>query len=126
MYIGLRAGVRQALTASARRIGDLNDGGLPRSGPSASRRALRRRLPLAETINGLYKAEVIHRLPPGPYAAAWATLNWVGWFNNPQLLEPISNMPPAEAEAEANYSSQIAESAVSVGLKPTSLREAPI
>jgi transposase InsO family protein len=55
---------------------------------------------LAETINGLYKAEVIHRR--GPWrsfeAVEFATLEWVDWFNNRRLLEPIGNVPPAEAE----------------------------
>jgi len=58
---------------------------------------------LAETINGLYKAEVIHRR--GPWrsleAVEFATLEWVDWFNNRRLLEPIGNIPPAEAET--NY-----------------------
>jgi len=56
---------------------------------------------LAETINGLYKAEVIHRR--GPWrnrdAVEYATLEWVDWFNNRRLLEPIGNVPPAELEA---------------------------
>lgn len=56
---------------------------------------------LAETINGLFKAEVIHRR--GPWrsfeAVEFATLEWVDWFNNRRLLEPIGNIPPAEAEA---------------------------
>ena len=56
---------------------------------------------LAETINGLYKAEVIHRR--GPWrsfeAVEFATLEWVDWFNNRRLLAPIGNIPPAEAEA---------------------------
>ena len=56
---------------------------------------------LAETINGLFKAEVIHRR--GPWrsfeAVEFATLAWVDWFNNRRLLEPIGNIPPAEAEA---------------------------
>jgi putative transposase len=55
---------------------------------------------LAETINGLYKAEVIHRR--GPWrsfeAVEFATLERVDWFNNRRLLEPIGNIPPAEAE----------------------------
>ena len=55
---------------------------------------------LAETINGLFKAEVIHRR--GPWrsfeAVEFATLEWVDWFNNRRLLEPIGNVPPAEAE----------------------------
>ena len=55
---------------------------------------------LAETINGLYKAEVIHRRGPWRNAEAveFATLEWVDWFNNRRLLEPIGNTPPAEAE----------------------------
>lgn len=61
---------------------------------------------LAETINGLYKAEVIHRR--GPWrsleAVEYATLEWVDWFNYRRLLEPIGNIPPAEAEA-AYYAS---------------------
>ena len=52
---------------------------------------------LAETINGLYKAEIIHRR--GPWrsleAVESATLQWVDWFNNRRLLEPIGNIPPA-------------------------------
>ncbi len=56
---------------------------------------------LAETINGLYKAEVIHRR--GPWrsfeAVEYATFEWVDWFNNQRLLGPIGNIPPAEAEA---------------------------
>jgi putative transposase len=56
---------------------------------------------LAETINGLYKTEVIHRR--GPWrsfeAVEFATLEWVDWFNSRRLLEPIGNIPPAEAEA---------------------------
>lgn len=55
---------------------------------------------LAKTINGLFKAEVIHRR--GPWrsleAVEFATLEWVDWFNNRRLLEPIGNVPPAEAE----------------------------
>jgi transposase InsO family protein len=55
---------------------------------------------LAETINGLYKAEVIHRRGPwrNVEAVEFATLEWVDWFNHRRLLEPIGNMPPAEAE----------------------------
>ncbi|MEC5079657.1 integrase core domain-containing protein, partial [Xanthomonas oryzae pv. oryzicola] len=55
---------------------------------------------LAETISGLYKAEVIHR-------RSWrtreqvelATLDWVHWYNHKRLLGPIGHIPPAEAEA---------------------------
>jgi putative transposase len=56
---------------------------------------------LAETINGLFKTEVIRRC--GPWrnleAVEFATLEWVDWFNHSRLLEPIGNIPPAEAEA---------------------------
>jgi transposase InsO family protein len=64
---------------------------------------------LAETINGLYKAEVIHRKSSWQRRedVEWATLNWVDWFNNRRLLEPIGNIPPAEAEAA--YYSQLNE-----------------
>ena len=55
---------------------------------------------LSETINGLYKAEVIHRRGPWQNieAVEFATLEWVDWFNHRRLLEPIGNIPPAEAE----------------------------
>jgi transposase InsO family protein len=66
---------------------------------------------LAETINGLYKAELIHRRAPWKTreAAELATLEWVSWFNHHRLLEPIGYIPPAEAEA--NYYRQLAEQA---------------
>ncbi|WP_446730899.1 IS30 family transposase [Pseudomonas sp. SST3] len=65
---------------------------------------------LAETINGLYKAEVIHRRSwQSREAVELATLEWVDWFNHRRLLEPIGNMPPAEAEA--NSYQQLTESA---------------
>ena len=55
---------------------------------------------LAETINGLYKAEVIRRRGPvrSFEMVELATLEWVDWFNHRRLLEPIGNIPPAEAE----------------------------
>ena len=58
---------------------------------------------LAETINGLYKTELIHRRAPwkSRESVELATLQWVHWFNHQRLLEPIGNIPPAEAEA--NY-----------------------
>ena len=64
---------------------------------------------LAETINGLYKAEMIHRRAPWKTreAVELATLEWVSWFNHQRLLESIGYMPPAEAEA--NYYRQLAE-----------------
>jgi transposase InsO family protein len=67
---------------------------------------------LAETIIGLYKTEVIHHR--GPWrtleAVEYATLEWVDWFNNRRLLEPIGNVPPAEREMQ--YLQQQAESAI--------------
>ena len=55
---------------------------------------------LAETIIGLFKTEVIR--PRGPWrnleTVEFATLEWVDWYNNRRLLEPIGNIPPAEAE----------------------------
>ena len=55
---------------------------------------------LAKTINGLYKAEVIHRRSwPTRGSVGLATLEWVAWFNHHRLLGPIGCIPPAEAEA---------------------------
>ena len=50
-----------------------------------------------------------------------AVLEWVDWFNNRRLLEPIGNMPPAEAEQR--YYAQLQETALAARLKPTSLRQ---
>jgi transposase InsO family protein len=68
---------------------------------------------LAETINGVYKAEMIHRRAPWKTreSVELATLEWVSWFNHHRLLEPIGYIPPAEAEA--NYYRQLASQAVS-------------
>ena len=67
---------------------------------------------IAETINGLFQAEVIHRR--GPWrnieAVEFATLEWVDWFNHRQLLEPIGSIPPAEAELR--YHAQNEERAI--------------
>ena len=63
---------------------------------------------LAETINGLYKAEVIHRRTwTTREAVELATLTWVSWFNNHRLMGPLGYIPPAQAEA--NYYRQLAE-----------------
>ena len=69
---------------------------------------------LAETINGLYKAELIHRRAPWKTkeSVELATLEWVAWFNHHRLLEPIEYIPPAEAEA--NYYRQLASQATTV------------
>ena len=55
---------------------------------------------LAKTINGLYKAELIHRRAPWRSfeTVEFATLEWVDWFNHRRLMGPIGNIPPAEAE----------------------------
>jgi transposase InsO family protein len=67
---------------------------------------------LAETINGLYKTEIIHKR--GPWRSVddveYATLEWVDWFNHRRLLEPIGNIPPAELEMA--YYRQLEESAM--------------
>ena len=62
---------------------------------------------LAETINGLYKAEVIHRRGPwkSRESVELATLEWVSWFNHQRLMEPLGYIPPVEAEA--NYYRQL-------------------
>jgi transposase InsO family protein len=67
---------------------------------------------LAETINGLYKAELIHRRAPwrSREAVELATLEWVAWFNHHRLLESIGYIPPAEAEA--NYYRRLADNTV--------------
>jgi transposase InsO family protein len=63
---------------------------------------------LAETINGLYKTELVRK--KGPWktieALEWETLNWVHWFNQTRLLEPIGYTPPAEFEALYERSQQ--------------------
>ena len=57
---------------------------------------------LAESVIGLFKAEVIQR--SGPWrnldSVEFATLTWVDWFNTRRLLEPIGYVPPAEFEAQ--------------------------
>jgi len=69
---------------------------------------------LAETINGLYKAELIHRRAPwkSKESVELATLEWVAWFNNHRLMEPLGYIPPAEAEA--NYYRQLASQVTTV------------
>lgn len=63
---------------------------------------------LGETINEHYKAEVIHRQRWKSRAdVELATLVWVDWYNHRRLLEPIGNVPPAEAEKR--YYQQLSE-----------------
>ena len=56
---------------------------------------------LAESVNGLYTTEVIRRRGPWRHidAVEYATCEWVDWFNNRRLLEPIGHVPPLEFEA---------------------------
>jgi putative transposase len=67
---------------------------------------------LAETINGLYKTELIHKRGPCKTSESveLATLQWVHWFNHNRLLEPIGKIPPVEAKA--NYYRQLAEQSI--------------
>ncbi len=69
---------------------------------------------LAETINGLYKAEVIHRRGPWKtkQAVELETLEWVAWFNHHRLMAPLGYLPPAEFEA--HYHRQRAGQAATV------------
>ena len=71
---------------------------------------------MAETINGLFKTEVIWRRGPwrNREAVEHATLEWVHWFNTKWLLEPIGYIPPAEFE-KSYYDGQ-ASLAVGAGL----------
>jgi putative transposase len=72
---------------------------------------------LAESVIGLYKTEVIRRRGPWRHleAVEFATLEWVDWFNNRRLLEPIGNTPPVDYE-KAYYRTQEAPTMV-VGLR---------
>ena len=75
---------------------------------------------LAETINGLYKAELIHRRAPWKTkeAVELATLEWVHWFNHIRLLEGIGYIPPAEAEE--NFYRQLAKKSEAKAFTETS------
>lgn len=76
---------------------------------------------LAESVIGLFKTEVIHRL--GPWRnlddVKYSVLEWVDWFNHRRLFEPIGHIPPAEHEE--NYYRR-ATPTETVGVKPLSLR----
>jgi len=56
---------------------------------------------LAESVIGLFKSEVIHRRSPWRQIddVEYATLEWVDWFNNRRLMEPLGHVPPAEFES---------------------------
>lgn len=64
---------------------------------------------LAESVIGLFKAEVIHRRGPwrGFEDVEFATLEWVWWFNHHRLLEPLGYVPPAEFEAEYHQKAEV-------------------
>jgi len=90
-YLSIRYGERLAeagIEASVGSVGDAYDNAM------------------AETVNGLYKAEVIWKRGPwkNRESVERATLEWVHWFNTKRLLEPIGNIPPAEFE-KAYYAS---------------------
>ena len=70
---------------------------------------------LAETINGLYKSEVIHHLGPwkGLDDVEYATLEWVAWYNSQRLMEPLGYLPPAEYE-EQYHRAQVEQSALAL------------
>ncbi len=77
---------------------------------------------LAETVIGLYKTEVIRRRGPWRHleAVEFATLEWVDWFNNRRLLEPIGNVPPVEFEEAYHHSQELP--AIVAGLTQPGLR----
>ena len=70
---------------------------------------------LAETINGLYKAEVIYHLGPwkGLEDVEYATLEWVAWYNSTRVMEPLGYLPPAEYEVQY-HQAQALEPAVAL------------
>jgi putative transposase len=72
---------------------------------------------LAESVIGLFKTEVIRRRGPWKNleSVEYATLEWVDWFNNRRLLEPIGNIPPEEFEQ--TYYDGVEPSAKAVGVE---------
>jgi putative transposase len=96
-YVSIKCTQRLAEAGIEPSVGSVGDSGAcPRAGKAGPEGNA-----LAETINGLYKAELIPRR--GPWrsfeAVELATLEWVDWFSNRRLLAPIGNIPPADAEA---------------------------
>ena len=65
---------------------------------------------LAETVNGLYKAELIHtkRLWESVEAVELATMGWVHWWNTARLHEALDYRTPAEVEAAYNHDHDVA------------------
>jgi len=78
---------------------------------------------LAETINGLYKAEVIHKDGPwrGMDDVECPTLTWVKWFNNRRIMEPLGDILPREFEE--NYYRQNEYQKAACRLKQKCLRQ---
>jgi transposase InsO family protein len=68
---------------------------------------------LAQTINGIYKAELIHKNRPWQALddVERATLAWVEWFNNRRLLRPIGDVPPVEYEMLCYQQAESSEAA---------------
>ena len=81
---------------------------------------------LAESIIGLFKAEVIQRKGPWRHleSVEFATLTWVDWFNTRRLLEPSGYVPPAEYEADY-YEHLNGRAAIEDGANPGILQPAP-
>ena len=86
-YLSIRYTERLAETAAVNSVGSKGD-----SYDNA----------LAETMNGLYKAELVRNRGPwrGLEDLEYATLEWVDWFNNRRLFEAHGQIPPAEYEAD--------------------------
>ena len=123
---GVKASWRTTATAARSPGSTATASGWPR--PASSRRwaapATATTTRWLQTINGLYKAEIIHRRGPWKTreAVELATLEWVSWFNHHRLLEPIGYTPPTEAEA--NYWRQQAlASATTKAAKAAALQE---
>src|SRR3954449_1828511 len=97
-YLSIKYTERLAAAGIEPSVGSVGDSG---ACPRAAHSADPGDNALAETINGLYKAELIHRRGPwrSVEAVEFATLEWVDWFNNRRLLGPIGNRPPVKAEA---------------------------
>lgn len=88
------ATVDRKTSASATRNGSLKPAWIPPSAASATANNA-----LAESVIGLFMTEIIHRLglQKSLEAVEYKTIEWVDWFNHQRLLDPIGNIPPAEA-----------------------------
>jgi putative transposase len=63
---------------------------------------------LAESFNGLYKTELIHRQDPWRNIenVEWTTLTYVDWFNNQRIHESLNYVPPVEPRAHYYHSNE--------------------